>query len=77
MPEVGCQIRVSERAWKISDIRERSFQVLRRKLELAGAHDIKIEEPKRIFVDGYYDEDGEWVAVKPYWAWDIAAIGEA
>ena len=78
MTELGCQIRVSDRAWKVPAIRERSFQALRRNLELANAHDIEIEEPERVFVDGYVDEDGEWVAIeKPYWAWDIMAIGQA
>ena len=77
VPDLYCQIRVSERAWKAPGIRERSFHQLRRKLELAGARDIKIEAPQHIYVDGFVDEKGDWHEIaEPYWAWDIIAIGQ-
>ena len=76
MAEVFCQIRVSERAWKVPAIRDRSFDSLRRTLEIAGAHDIKIEPPQHIYVDGVVDEEGDWQPIdKPYWVWDIMAMG--
>ena len=77
MAELFCQIRISERAWKVRGIRERSFQQLRRKLQLAGAHDIQIESPQHIYVDGFVDEEGDWHEIdKPYWAWDVLAVGQ-
>ena len=77
MAELGCQIQVSERAWKVPGIRERSLFLLRRNLELANAHDIKIEAPEHLYIDGLVDEEGDWHPIeKPYWVWEVMATGE-
>lgn len=77
MAELACQVRVSDRAWEYPAIREDAEKRLRYRLEKSDAHDIKIEEPVHVYVDGFLDEDGEWVWLeKPFWIWELNAVGE-
>ena len=77
MTELGVQCRISSKVWGVPGIREDAERRCRDSLERAGAHDIHMGAPNYVFVTGYNDEDGNWQELdKPYWAWDISAVGE-
>ena len=74
MTEMGTQILITKQAWeRMPDVRAKAEDALRKNLELAGCHSIRVEEPRYEWFAPDPDSEAQW---EPYWAWEINAFGE-
>ncbi len=73
MTEMGTQCIATDKTWKMPGMQARVEHVLRKNLEIAGCHDIVVEEPRWELFSPDPDGEYDW---EPYWAWEINAVGE-